>query len=649
MGSSHVTPDEKAQFVKLIQEGWTVKDAAERVGRSYNWAKGFMVELKREKPDAVRVTQLPTITGPKPYSELTPIAKDCLRDFGRFRARYFGRLSSPWQEDAANQFVTLLESPYKEYVVVNCPPGSGKSTLFTHDIPVWLTCRSRSIRGFIGSSTQKLANYYLRRSRGALERLQPMQASTEDLSRGLARDADTTVTHDYGLFKPSNRLVPWSQFQYTVEQLGETPVGEKETTWSAWGWDSEYLGYRVNAIVWDDLVTPDTMNTLEKREDMQKKWHDEAETRLEPAGLLVLQGQRLRSDDHYRYCLDLKTGLEDLDEHLSDLGEEELPREKKYHHIVYKAHYEEKCSGEANNPDHSINARPYNKDGSGGCLLDPARLSWRELKGVMARPFSNFRVVYQQEDVDPAEVLVPKLWITGGVGDDGIEYQGCLDSDRALAQIPPNLPHGQRLSVVTIDPSPTKYWAIQWWLYVQPDFVEEPGMGMRYLLDLERKPMDAPDLLDFNMSSRRWTGMLEDWHRRSILLGYPYTHLIMENNAAQRFLYQYDFFRQWLTSKGVNLVPHATSRNKADPEYGVKVLKPHYRFGRVRLPNYTSEARHQVNYLVKELTTWPDGSYDDNVMAHWFLEYQLQFLVETLDEPEPIYDDIPSWIRGESA
>jgi hypothetical protein len=169
-------------------------------------------------------------------------------------------------------------------------------------------------------------------------------------------------------------------------------------------------------------------------------------------------------------------------------------------------------------------------------------------------------------------------------------------------------------------------------------------MGYRYLLDLERKPMDAPDLLDFNMNSRQWVGLMEDWWQRSKRLHFPYTHLIMENNAAQRFLYQYDFFRNWLMARSVNLVPHATHRNKADPEYGVKILKPHYRFGRVRLPNYTSEARKQVNYLIKEITTWPDGSYDDNVMAHWFLEYQLQFLVDTLDEVEPIYDDIPSWI-----
>jgi len=92
MGSPHVSPEEKAKFVALLQEGWNVKDAAASINRSYAWAKQFAAELRRESPEKVAVTALPIITGPKPYSALSPIAKDCLNDFGRFRARYFGRL-----------------------------------------------------------------------------------------------------------------------------------------------------------------------------------------------------------------------------------------------------------------------------------------------------------------------------------------------------------------------------------------------------------------------------------------------------------------------------------------------------------------------------------------------------------------------------
>ena len=47
---------------------------------------------------------------------------------------------------------SCLSPRTKRYLVVNCPPGSGKSTLFAHDIPAWLTVRNRQIRGMIGSA-----------------------------------------------------------------------------------------------------------------------------------------------------------------------------------------------------------------------------------------------------------------------------------------------------------------------------------------------------------------------------------------------------------------------------------------------------------------------------------------------------------------
>jgi hypothetical protein len=72
-----------------------------------------------------------------------------LNDFGYFRSRYFARSSSPWIEEAAEKMVVLAESPNKEYVVVNQPPGTGKSTAWTHDFPLWLAVRDRQRRTMI--------------------------------------------------------------------------------------------------------------------------------------------------------------------------------------------------------------------------------------------------------------------------------------------------------------------------------------------------------------------------------------------------------------------------------------------------------------------------------------------------------------------
>ena len=62
-----------------------------------------------------------------------PLSVEALRaldDFGVFRRRFFGRLTVPWQERAAYEVLRLLESPERSFVVMNEPPGSGKSTLY---------------------------------------------------------------------------------------------------------------------------------------------------------------------------------------------------------------------------------------------------------------------------------------------------------------------------------------------------------------------------------------------------------------------------------------------------------------------------------------------------------------------------------------
>lgn len=678
MGSSRVTPTEKRDFLKYISEGWTVKQAAEKIGRSESWGKGFIADIRAKDPNynprqqssaPSLVTRLddgngsqldpgsePTNHGaadfllrPLSYTELSSIAKDCLDDFGRFRYRYFGRFASPWQEDAANIVRTKLDTPFKEYGVVNAPPGSGKSTLFTHDIPAWLTARSRTLRGFIGSSNQKLASSYTGRLRFTLDRKIPMQASSEDVARGLARDADATLIQDYGIFRPDPTSgAPWTRSQFTVQQLQDTPIGEKEATWTAFGEDSEFLGWRVNIVVWDDLVTQGSIKNLDNIEAQRQWWIDEAQTRLEPGGLLVLQGQRLGAEDLYRFCLDMTSGFTDLDEHLFDLGEEELPSEKKYFHIVYKAHYEEHCHADTNPESHRMTATPYDPADphNSGCLLEPRRLPYRELKSIEAQPLTNYRVVYQQEDVSPDEVLVPKHWLDGGLHSDGNEYPGCYDRNRGLAEVPQGL-MGTKLSVVTVDPSPTKFWSIQWWLYSEPPNANHL-MGYRYLLDHIRMPLDANQLLDWIVDLNDWTGILEDWWQRSYKLNAPFTHLIVEKNAAQRFLMQYDWFRRWIQLRNIQLRPHETTNNKTDPKYGVSTIRTHYRYGRVRLPGTREALRTPeggVEPLTRELTRYPQSSTDDCIMANWFLEYNLQHIVRKSDSGHPsLYNDMPSWL-----
>ena len=549
-------------------------------------------------------------------SRLSPEAARAFDDFGYFRQRYFARSSNPWAVEAANKILELVYSDKKEYVVLNVAPGAGKSTTFVHDIPAWLAVRDRTLRFMIGSATQQLADKYTSRLKKTFETVMPIQADAELIARGMAKDAESTLPRDFGRFKPTSSGI-WTRSEFVLEQP-HTDLGNKESSFVAYGADTDFIGGRFNIVLWDDLVTPKTNKTEDSRENLIKVWEDTAENRLEPGGLLLLQGQRLANNDLYRYCLDLRDFVD------VDMALEDQP--KKYHHIVYKAHYDEKCTGEHDN------AKAYPE----GCLLDPYRLPWRELMRVKINKEDKFNIIYQQEDTDAASSLVQKSWIDGGIDSHGKYQRGCWDEGRSAGYVPKGV---NGYSVITCDPSPTKYWAIMWWIF-------DPDTQEQHLVDLLRAPMDAPDFLDWNHYEKQFSGMLDSWRQVALAEGHPITHLIVEANAAQRFMLQYDHFRRWMSQHGIQVTAHQTHRNKSDEEYGVQTLAPHYRDGRVRLPgNPHDGSRTKMMSLVKELTSWPNGSTDDCVMAHWFLIWNAPYLFSPQILKPPSFKR-PSWMTG---
>jgi len=545
-----------------------------------------------------------------------------LEDFGYFRSRYFARSTSPWAEEAVYKMMELAASPHKEYVVVNQPPGVGKSTLWTHDFPVWLAVRDRSRRTMIGSRTANQAIKYTGRIRRTFERMTPMKADPILLEKGLAVDAVSTLITDFGRFKPANSDL-WRLEEFILAQDGGVAVDDKEANFAAFGMDSGFLGGRYDTVIWDDLVDKTNIRTAESKENLINWWETEAETRLDPGGLLILNGQRMASDDLYRYALNLVDWSEEFEDQ-----PEKAP--KKYHHIIYKAHYDELCTADKTNGGHKGNYPD-------GCLLDEIRLPWRELARVQKNRLDRYRILYQQEDVDATASLIQQAWIDGGMDTSGVQYQGCWDEKRNIGKWPENV---SAYSVVTADPSPTKYWAVQWWAY-------NADTQMQHLVDLVRSPMDAPDFLDYNQDTRQFTGLLEEWWQRSNDQGHPFTHLIVEANAAQRFMLQYDHFKRWTALRSVNIIPHQTNRNKSDEEYGVQTLAPHYKAGRVRFPagDYMG-SKVIMRPMVKELIHWPEGSTDDTVMAHWFLIWNAPNLFHANMDKPPTFAR-PSWMSGQ--
>jgi hypothetical protein len=650
-----VPPQDKAKFFALVQSGHTIRDACAQAGVHYNtgsrWIKKARVlaasraeaELKgsrgsgaggrqaREFQLALDAADLPSAI---PVELLGEDARRGLDDFDFFRRHYLGRVPSPWQVEAAYKLIGLLESEEKEFVVLNVPPGAGKSTLF-HDVAVWAICRNRRVRVMIGSVSQAMAKQYSRRIRETLERVQPIQPDPMMVAKGIAVDAEGCLALDYGRFRPTDKGALWRAEEFVVEQLDGNGLDNKEPTVRAYGIESEFIGHRADLCLFDDVASPDNARESVARDKLLERWDNVAEARCDPGGLLAVVGQRLGSGDLYAHCLAKETY--DLDEDLLyDGSDVESPedvqagqpvRQKKYRHIIYKAYYEELDTGKASR---AFNALPY----PDGPLLDPKRLPWKDLSFIRYSKPDVFNVVYQQEDLDLDSRLIDRVWMTGGRGLDGVEYPGCVDNERQPGYIPQGLAHPW-VSIVAVDPSPTMFWAFVWIIY-------QPDLQIFHVVDLERVKLTAEEVLGFDTTSGEYSGLMDQWQNRSYDMGYPISHWVVEINAAQRFLLAHDFVRKWQAINRVNVVPHTTHRNKVDEKLGVEaLLPPIIRSGAVRFPSMRGNWKTLA--ALEELTKWSRDKKNntDIVMALWMAVLNLPNLTTSKRPPRQWR---PSWM-----
>ena len=579
-------------------------------------------------------TEAIDLPGAIPYEQLCDEAKRGLEDFDFFRSYYLGRVPSPWQVEAAVTLIELLESPEKEFVVLNVPPGAGKSTLF-HDVAVWAICRNRRIRVMIGSVSAAMAKLYSRRIRETLERVMPLEPDPIQVEKGLAVNAQGCLQIDYGRFKPSDKGALWRAEEFVVEQLDGNGLDNKEPTVRAYGIESEFIGHRADLCLFDDVASPDNARESVARDKLLERWDNVAEARCDPGGLLAVVGQRLGSGDLYAHCLAKVTYDDDIDDiydgsditNPDDLAAIEPMKRRKYRHIIYKAYYEELDTGKESK---RYNATAY----PNGPLLDPKRLPWRDLSYIRYNKPDVFRVVYQQEDLDLDSRLIDRTWITGGKGVDGVEYQGCIDPDRQPGYIQHDLSHPW-VSIVAVDPSPTMFWALIWVIY-------QPQTNIFHIVDIERRKLTAEELLGYDTTTGQYSGIMEEWQDRSHDMGYPITHWVVEINAAQRFLLAHDFVRKWESRERVNVIPHTTHRNKLDEKLGVEaLLPPILRSGAMRFPSM--KGNWKTLAAVDELCSWHRDKKNgtDIVMALWMAVLNVPNLTKTKLPPKLWR---PSWM-----
>lgn len=605
--------------------------AAKMAGVSNAWAVTFDREIEDDPTELDRLLGIHpigdgTISDPIPVEDLSPLAAALLDDFEQWRFKVMGRTSRPWAVEAAHIVAGLVDSPHREFAVINVAPGTGKTTLFTLDIPAWLTCRSRTIRGVLGAIKAPLSTRYTRRLRVEFERELPLRAGSEAREQRGAVDAVATMSQLYGRFKPQKPSV-WRAEGFIVDVEDMATRTEKEFTWLAASMEEDFIGDRVNFQSWDDAASRASTRSPEIRERHFAQW-EIIEDRLEPNGTLLLPMQRLGIIDLSRYALDKRVTRE------IEGGVDEVEDLPKYTHIVYKAHYEDRCKNE-----HGRDAPAYPE----GCLLDPSGVPWRDLQGKMSNR-GEFLLVYQQDDTADPEATFKHIWIHGGVEEKThIVFPGCWDPERDPGEIPVGV-GDDTLSYASVDPSASGYWVVQWWLY-------DRHTQHRFLVDMHREKMGANDLLDMMPGSSEYRGIMEDWQARSVELGRRIRYWVLEHNSQQKWLSQYEWARQWYAQRGVKVISHTTyAPNKLDDKLGPEGSLPRlFEGGIIRLPG-TPKGRLAMRPFVDELLHWGGGiSTNDTVMAAWMAEFNLPTMLKQpdLDDWEAPVMWRPSWMRKE--
>lgn len=612
MPGARITTTQKETYWAAIRENASNARASRLAGFSPKTGERLLAKPSngREYRELRKQREIPDT--PIPLDEICDEAKAALADrTGQlFMRRYFGIELLPWQMESWEGEEDAWDSGDREFLLKNAAPGSGKTTgeigFACKRIAMW-----RAIRILFISRAHSLAERNTMKVRRSLERSTP------------AVGALSTLAADFGRFKPRQGGDVWKRDEFVVEQMDGAPIEEKEPTVSAFGFDSEWIGNRLDLVIGDDLDSTRSIQNMDVVMRNREIFDNELEPRLESGGLFVMCQQRLGAFDFSAHCMS-KIVLPDDDD-----GEGDPEGTPQYRRLTYKAHYDDRCKGSGS---HKPDAAPYPE----GCLLSPQKLGWRDVRKAMNN-LDRFKVVYQQEDAGETDALVQKVWVDGGRGADGVHYLGCWDRERGAWEIPSGVTG--LVGIVTADPSPTKYWSVQAWAVHLPS-------QQRYLLDLHRERMDAPDFLDWSHGLGQFTGIAEDWWHNFAKLKVPLQYVIVEQNAAQRFMLQYDHFHRWMQSRSVFLIPHSTHRNKADDNYGVQMLKPRYQHGQVRLPG-KGVGRISSMRLVDEALRYPRSATTDCVMGQWFLEHAIATAgigqVEDEDDAKPW---APSWLEG---
>ncbi len=548
-----------AEDLRLREPDLTWADIAERLGKSTR-------TIHTARATARKYTAAQQHPDPKPVDKLTEEARAMLEwtpdAFETFYVRF-----SPYDYLPKHSKAIVSAAMGSKFSVLNVPPGHAKSQVMAVWFPIWLITRDRNSMLVILSKTGDLA---LQRAR--------------EIANELSNNTDLIST--FGLFKPETQDVPWHPNSGEFVVAGRSGDMERSGSWTlqSRGAGQQIFGVRLTHLIVDDLV--DTKNTLtpKTRSDLEKWFRGEALSRFKggkTAPWSIVIGTRFHPDDLYGKLLKDKRG----------------DGKDFWEHINFPA----------------IITWPVEENAADAVVLWPEEWPYERLiteAYVLAGGKSGFSQMYQQMPSAEGSTIIEREWIYGTE-----LYPGCLDKERDVGEgfkqeAGAYLPI---VRVVSVDPSPTRYWAI-----VVAEVLHNRDYFYCTIMEIIRDKLDVRRAVE---------------HLNGIFALYKPDYLIFEQNAAQRWFLQdpsMDEFR-----RKARVIPHTTSIRKADPQLGYESMAYDFEMGHIRLPYASPAARSQSQLLIEEALSVPWGDTDDVMMATWFMKANYARLVPRSYESSP--------------
>jgi hypothetical protein len=582
----------KEKMIDLIASGLSVKEAAAGVGRGekayFNW-RATDPEFKKRIDD---------VRSKRTYLKRSDVVSidEKLMSFAEWRKRYLRRETYTHQQ----QWIDVLEgrepanlhtsSTYikarSDRVIINTPPYHAKSTIITQEYVVYRICMNPQIRVCIISKTQQKSKKFI--------------YSIKKMLTGFEYAELQKVYGPADGYKDKESA--WTASQIYIAGRDSA---EKDPTVEVLGIRGDIYGGRYDLIILDDCVTKENANEWEK----QLEWLNQEVASRVYNGKILIVGTRVSTRDLY-------SELMNPDNFTSGRSVWTCLRQPAV--LEYADTPEEWVTlwPRSNQPLDAEAPDEPDEEGRYPAWDGPKLKDVRDSVKV-----STWSLVYQQEQIAEDAIFDP-VCVNGSVN--RLRKSGPL---RAGAFGHPR--HGMegQYVIASMDPAMTND------TFTLVGAIDRNDK-MRRIMNCWVKTTPTPAYI---------RTLIKD-----VTVEYGVHEWVIEQNAFQLFLIHDEDIRAFCQSKGVRITPHYTSRNKADPDFGVASVAP--LFGSVlrhesglrkgmdfekgsnliELPDM--HGNEGIKALIDQLVTWEPGRLgkdlkQDGPMALWFFELRARALL----------------------